>query len=178
MTHISIADYAKHRGVTPRQIRRLIQKGKIPDSALKPKGKRFIVDPDKADIALSGSLSQVHKSGTTAPAKRTTPTKTKKIGPLTELEKRDLTLSECQRLHEKYKAALKQLEFDQKSGELLPADEVKAVAFEIGRSIRDQIMNIPPRLGPILAGESDPNKIVKMLNDEFRKALEQMTDEQ
>jgi hypothetical protein len=161
--------------VTPRQIRRLIQKGKIPKSALKPKGKRFIVDPGKADVALSGSLSQVHKSRTAAPGKRTTPTKKKKIGPLTELEKRDMTLAECQRLHERYKAALKQLEFDQKSGRLVSADEVKSAAFEIGRSIRDQIMNIAPRLGPILAGESDPNRITKMLHDQFRKALEQLT---
>ena len=181
MTHISIADYAKQRGVTPRQIRRLIQKGKIPKSALKPKGKRFIVDPKKADIALSGSLSQVHKSGKPASEKRTTPATTpakkKKIGPLTELEKKEMTLAECQRLHERYKAALKQLEYDQKSGRLVPAADVKAAAFEIGRSIRDQIMNIPHRLGPVLAGEADPARITQLLEDEFRTALEQLTDE-
>jgi hypothetical protein len=154
----------------------LIKKGKIPKSALRRIGKRFLVDPDKADAALAETLSHVNRKIKTSDPKPKT--KTRKIKPLTDLEKKEMTLAECQRLHERYKGALKQLEFDQKSGRLVPADEVKAAAFEIGRSIRDQIMNIPPRLGPILAGESDPNRIVKMLNDEFRKALEQMTDEQ
>lgn len=157
----------------------MIKKGKIPASALKREGKRFLVDPEKADSALDENLSHVNQKTKTNPKNKTPKSKpkskTRKIKPLTDLEKKEMTLAECQRLHERYKAALKELEFNQKSGELLPADEVKAVAFEIGRSIRDQIMNIPPRLGPILAGESDPNRITKLLNDEFRKALEQLT---
>lgn len=182
MTHIKIPAYAKHRGVTPEYIRVLIKKGKIPETALKRVGKRWLVDQKKADVALAETLSHVNrKTKTNRKIKTSGPkpkTKTRKFKPLTEIKKRDLTLAECQRLHQKYKAALAELEYKKKSGELLSADEVKSAAFEIGRSIRDQVMNVPARLGPILAGESDPNKIVKMLNDEFRKALEQMTDEQ
>jgi hypothetical protein len=171
--YIKIPQYAKHRKVTPEYIRRLIKSGKIPEFALKRHGKRWLVDPEKADAALEKNLSYVNrKNGPNGSVL------TSKIKPeLTELEKRDLTLAECQLLHQKYKAALAELEFKQRSGELLPADEIKAAAFEVGRSVRDSIMNIPPRLGPILAGESDPNRIVKMLNDEFRKALEQLTHE-
>jgi hypothetical protein len=185
LTHIKIPAYAKHRNVTPEYIRVLIKKGKIPGSALKRVGKRFHVDPKKADAALDANLSHINRSCKNAAKNKTTKrkfvsskkSKTRKIKPLTNLEKKEMTLAECQRLHERYKAALKQLEYDQKSGRLVPADEVKAAAFEIGRSIRDQIMNIPHRLGPVLAGERDPNRITQLLQGEFRKALEQLTDE-
>jgi hypothetical protein len=186
MAHIKIPQYASHRGVTPEYIRICIKKGKIPESALLRKGQRWLVDPVKADKALDSNLSHINRKNKarsknkTAKTKQKQPAKTaknktKKIKSLTRLEKKEMTLAECQRLHEQYKAALKELEFKQKSGELLDAEQVKAAAFEQARQVRDSLMNIPARLGPILAGESDPTKIVNLLNDEFRKALESIT---
>ena len=57
-------------------------------------------------------------------------------------------------------------------GKLVDAAEVKRAAFNDGRKIRDSIDSLPARLAPLLAVESDANKVFKIMDQEIRKVLE------
>lgn len=81
----------------------------------------------------------------------------------------DLNESRARREH--YQAELAKLQVAQQRRELVPADEVKKDAFQIGRSIREALSNLADRLSHQLAGETDPAVIHQLLSDEHRDAL-------
>ena len=64
----------------------------------------------------------------------------------------------------------------QQRRELVPADEVKKDAFQIGRSIREALANLADRLSHQLAGETDPAVIHQLLSDEHRDAMLALTE--
>jgi hypothetical protein len=80
-------------------------------------------------------------------------------------------LNESRARREHYQAELAKLEVDLKRKELVPADEVKKEAFQIGRSVREALSNLADRLSHQLAGETDPAVIHQLLSDEHRDAL-------
>lgn len=77
-------------------------------------------------------------------------------------------------MREAYQAKLAQLEFQQKSGLMVSKDEVKSGIFTAGRKLRDNLMQIPNRLAPRLAGETDQHVITMLLTEEFKSALEEL----
>lgn len=80
-------------------------------------------------------------------------------------------LNESRARREHYQAELSKLQVAQQRKELVPADEVKKEAFQIGRSIREALANLADRLSHQLAGETDPAVIHQLLSDEHRDAL-------
>jgi len=80
-------------------------------------------------------------------------------------------LNESRARREHYQAELAKLQVAQQRKELVPADEVKKEAFQIGRSIREALSNLADRLSHQLAGETDPAVIHQLLSDEHRDAL-------
>jgi hypothetical protein len=80
-------------------------------------------------------------------------------------------LNESRARREHYQAELAKLQVALQRKELVPADEVKKEAFQIGRSIREALSNLADRLSHQLAGETDPAVIHQLLSDEHRDAL-------
>jgi hypothetical protein len=80
-------------------------------------------------------------------------------------------LNESRARREHYQAELAKLQVAQQRRELVPAEEVKKEAFQIGRSIREALSNLADRLSHQLAGETDPAVIHQLLSDEHRDAL-------
>jgi hypothetical protein len=80
-------------------------------------------------------------------------------------------LNESRARREHYQAELAKLQVAQQRRELVPADEVKKQAFQIGRSVREALANLADRLSHQLAGETDPQVIHQLLSDEHRDAL-------
>ena len=80
-------------------------------------------------------------------------------------------LNESRARREHYQAELSKLQVAQQRRELVPADEVKKEAFQIGRSVREALSNLADRLSHQLAGETDPTVIHALLSDEHRDAL-------
>jgi hypothetical protein len=81
----------------------------------------------------------------------------------------DLNESRARREH--YQAELAKLQVAQQRKELVPAEEVKKQAFQIGRSVREALSNLADRLSHQLAGETDPAVIHQLLSNEHRDAL-------
>ena len=79
-------------------------------------------------------------------------------------------------VREHYQARLAKLEFEEKTAQLIPADEVKVAAFNLFRRYRDHMLNIPDRLAAILAAETESAKCYEILAGEVRKALNEFAD--
>ena len=85
-------------------------------------------------------------------------------------------LNESRARREHYQAELSKLQVAQQRRELVPAEEVKKDAFQVGRSIREALSNLADRLSHQLAGETDPAVIHQLLSDEHRDALLSLAD--
>lgn len=85
-------------------------------------------------------------------------------------------LNESRARREHYQAELAKLQVATQRKELVPADDVKKEAFNLGRSVREALANLADRLSHQLAGETDPQVIHKLLSDEHRNALVQLSD--
>ena len=55
-------------------------------------------------------------------------------------------------------------------------DSVKVSWFNVLRVLRDRTLNLPDRLAPMLAAETDPKTVRDMLDEELRKILDDASD--
>jgi phage terminase Nu1 subunit (DNA packaging protein) len=77
---------------------------------------------------------------------------------------------------EEERGRIAELNRREREGELLERCQVEEAAFTCGRNIRDALMNIPARVSTLFAAETDPRVIHQALEDEFRKALLDVTE--
>lgn len=154
---ITVPEYASRVKKTPQYIRKVIKNGKITKRSLKKRGKRFLVDPVKADQDLLENTSYINKKPVVKHDGKTTKAQPKKKPTQEEQQKtiksaglEIVSFAEAQTLKENYLAALRKLEYKTKSRDLLPADEVRKVLADIVLSARSKILAIKGKLAPLL----------------------------
>ena len=150
-------------------------KSRIAAAVVEKDGKRWL-DRDLAlelwnrNTKATYNAKVSHPDPVEAPPPPTTPRELRKaIEALPDDAIPELNESRARREH--YQAELAKLQVAQQRRELVPADEVKKEAFQIGRSIREALANLADRLSHQLAGETDPAVIHQLLSDEHRDAL-------
>src|SRR5581483_2205690 len=84
--------------------------------------------------------------------------------------------SKARAIREHFQARLAKLEFEERTGKLVSADEVRVAAFNQFRQFRDHMLNLPDRLAAMLAAESEPATCYEILTTEIRKALNEFAD--
>ncbi|GHS92467.1 hypothetical protein AGMMS49949_04620 [Alphaproteobacteria bacterium] len=57
------------------------------------------------------------------------------------------------------------------------AEIVEKQAFQVGRTVRDSLQNIPDRVSSLLASLSDAHQIYEILTKEIRLALESLSSD-
>ena len=159
MTGLSISAYARHRGVSHVAVHKALKAGRIQKE---PDG---TIDPVKADIAWAGnSLGQApEKAPATVEVSGDLPPKQTGQAP---------TLTESRALREAYNAQLAKLAYEERSGQLIKTEIVKAAWFEVLRVLRDRNLNLPDRMAPILSAETDQNTVRDLLEAELRQILD------
>ncbi len=90
---------------------------------------------------------------------------------LTNEELHELPIFELQRRNELEKLLLARLKRGEMEKTLIPADAVRRDAAECALLIKSTLESLPNRLSALLAAETDPDKIRKMLKTEMRAAL-------
>lgn len=146
---ITQAAYAKLRGVSPPYINKLVKQGVI-------KLKKGKVDPDLSDRAIKEYADPARaefRKGRSA------------------LDSGENDFAKARTIEKHYKAALAKLEYEEKIGKVVNADEVRARAFERGRKVRDALLNIPDRLGMLTHEHRE------LLRKELIQALEDISGE-
>ncbi len=53
----------------------------------------------------------------------------------------------------------------------MDADGVRVAAFNKGRTVRDNLLNIPGRLAAVVAAETDERKCFELIDSEIKAAL-------
>lgn len=87
----------------------------------------------------------------------------------------DMSLAAAERKKKIFDANIAELKFLEANGSLISAELVEKRAFEVARKVRDQILNIPNRIAPELAADTDPHSVEQTLYKELIKALEALS---
>tara|TARA_B100001059_G_C17758933_1_gene541642 strand:+ start:402 stop:947 length:546 start_codon:yes stop_codon:yes gene_type:complete len=141
---IKLADYAKLVGKTPQAVRKAIKDGRIKDGY--KQGRRgYLIDAEVANREWDSNTdqsqqrsSEVIRQGQAASAG-------------VEPAGGAINYSKARAVGETYKARLLELEYREKSNQLIPADDAKLAQFKISRIFRDAVQNIPVRVVSELA---------------------------
>ncbi|MBA3009724.1 MAG: hypothetical protein KKF12_12250 [Proteobacteria bacterium] len=169
----SIPEFAKEMGFSPQYIRKLVESGKIEKTATKPNGKRFLIDPVLAKKQMKNNVSYVGRHAKPQ-EEQTGPTPAETIAVVEKAGLQMVSLSKAQTRRANYEAALKKLELEEKTGELVSAEKVDLDFFNIARLVRDAILNIPSRIGAELASITDVHLVNERLTTELNAALEEL----
>ena len=130
----SIRGYARHRGVSDKAVRKAIDAGRI---TLDSDGK---IDVKKADADWSDNTDQSKQNLMVAVDNH--------------VPKKDAnSYTKIKTAHELYKAQLTQLALQEKKGQLIQKEMVKAQVSQLSRQVRDSWMNWPSRVSALMAAE-------------------------
>jgi phage terminase Nu1 subunit (DNA packaging protein) len=183
MPIVSKTEYARLRGCAPSYVSKLLREGRITaiadgehlgkiDSELADRQLEAARDPTKDGVRRRWQREKREdqetaalplQGGGAAPGEpRIEPKDTE--GYYTHKAKR-----------EKYDAALAQLRYLEQVGRLVSAEDVEREYDAIARSVRDALLNIPDRLAPIVAAETDPARVHALIAEEMRVALNELS---
>ncbi len=184
MVRLTLRAYARHRGVSHTAVRKAIASGRIVAAA------DGTLDPAEADRQWTETtdLSKPRNSVTGVPKKRRIPGAPSDPLGVPGPEAADAvnggsqgdtarlvsSYAASRAAREAFQARLVKLEFEQRSGKLVDADEVRAQIFALGRRARDSLLGIPDRLAPILAGEADAAVVHRLLGEEIERCLTEL----
>jgi hypothetical protein len=183
---LSIRAYAQHRGVSHTAVAKAIKAGRI---SVEPDGK---IDPAKADAQWARNTlpSQNLNTGAVKPAPKvatppvstpvsTAPVANRELQPPLETRAAAPDYQTSRAIREAYAARLAKLEFEERTGKLLNADEVKVKHFNLARLLRDRIQQIPRKLAPqivaAVVAQPDQRVVEDLLMEAIREALEELS---
>ncbi|MBI4208551.1 MAG: hypothetical protein HY538_02445 [Deltaproteobacteria bacterium] len=147
--------YARHRGVRLRAVQKAIESGRI-----------STVTDSKGNLRMDPEVADREWEENTDPALQREP----------PIEGESLqSYRQAKAMREKYEAKLAKLEYEIKCGKYVAVDQVRTEAFEVGRKVREALLNLPKRLSEELAAEGDSHKVFERLNTEIHKALEELS---
>ena len=179
---MNLQAYANHRkalglrGQSHVAVLNAINDGRLTDPAVQRQGRSWIIDPALADAqwasrtdpseygSMGGGTARPIALASPAPPPATTiqPPQAPKGGP---------SLATSKQVKAAYEAKLTELEFKERTGELVSIREVKSQAFALARAVRDGMMGIADRLAPQLAASTDARQVHQLLTEEIRVAL-------
>lgn len=153
--------YALRRGVARSSVQHAIKTGRIVPNAA------GLIDADEADRTWADrtDLSKPRNSVNGVSQKPAA----KANGAAAEAR------ANASAIKETFAAKLAELEYRQKTGELVPASEVKTAAYQAARRARELLQAIPARISAILAGETDPMKCEEILNGEIERVCDELS---
>ena len=179
---LSIRAYAQHRGVSHTAVAKAIKAGRI---NAEPDGK---IDPVKADAQWDRNTlpsQNLNTAGAGKPASNaatpavSTPVSTRESHAPLETRAAAPDYQTSRAIREAYAARLAKLEFEERTGKLLNADEVKVKHFNLARLLRDRIQQIPRKLAPqivaAVVAQPDQRVVEDLLMEAIREALEELS---
>lgn len=172
MAVMNAKQYAEHRGVSGVAVHKWISEGKLGQlgEAVQKSGRQYLIDSEKADMFLE--LNQkvtMQQPGLPLPD----PAGPADGGPGKKENKSRYNAART--LDAEYAALLRKHEYQIETGVYVLAAEVQLAAYNLARTTRDAVLNVPDRVAPILAAEMDPRKVAELLTTELQQALEELT---
>lgn len=174
-----MTEYAAHRGVSHVAVHKAIKAGRI--STINGR-----IDPRVADIQWAqNTRPRANKrpnrdqdaTSATAPAAldAVPPMPAPAVPPLGSADDRDDDYWAARAKRERAEAAISEMKRAELEGKLIRTDAVRAAWARRLSSARDALLQIPHRLAPVLAAESDMERVGQLLEDELRHALDELS---
>lgn len=171
MSIMTKAEYARHRGVTPAAVSKLIDRDRIfvlPDGT---------VDQEISDILLEETSPKYGSKPKRKPSdveldKLTEKAREEVVKKLSHTGSYAAARTELTQ----YKAQMAQLELERVKAESVKSSDVYQEAFECSRQLRDAIFGITDRLAAVLAAETSEREVRRILDAEYRKILTNICD--
>lgn len=152
---MSQAEYARHRRVSRSYISRLAKAGVL----VMRQGK---VDVAASDAVLDDRPEKISESVTSTPVE---------AGPQTT------SYAQAKLADMVFRAKLRRLEFETRSGKYALTDEVKVKWYTLTRQIRDKALALPAKVAPQLAALSEVAEIRDLLDTEITALLRGLQEE-
>lgn len=180
-------EYARHRGVAPNAVWKAANDGRIAEAVKWDDGRIKAINwrladelwarhTDPEEAAKSGKAIEQPASDSSSQdpvpdtAGDTAPAAAGKDGP-----KDPHGFYEGRAKRMRFEALDRELDHLERIGELVSAKETEDEVFAIFRQVRDRLQNIPARIGPRLAAESDPLRVDAMLSEEIVQVLDELS---
>lgn len=173
---MTLTEYARHKDVELRAVKRAIEEGRLPPEVIKigSNGRKliYVASADKCwdeNTIINNQNERRQKSfnlGEKQPPRE---------GPEEDQGLTGPKLVQYRTAREGYQAQILKLEFEEKIGSLVSAEAVKKAARETATNVKNTLLNMPDALSPLLARETNIDKIHKMLTDEVHRLLTTMS---
>ena len=184
---MGLREYARHRGVAPSAVEKALKSGRIQKEA------DGSIDAVKSDAAWDRNTSPAQQRKTEpGPVRPILPTPVVLPNPPAPPVRQPTQRPAEQEpgpsaagapnyqisraVRETYNAKLTRLDYEERTGKLLNAEDVAKEAFAVARRVRDRLLNIPSRMASVLASETDSKAIERLLSQELRIALEELSE--
>lgn len=148
---IKLAEYAAQLGVVPQAVRKAIAEGRLKDGATR-EGRAWLINPEIANREWGSNTmpQRRHSAETKAGRQRQLAAAAAAASGAPPPPAANIpSMAQGQAIKVAYQAKLLQLEFEEKSGKLVSAEEMKRLRFDSGRQVRDAVL----RIGPQMIGE-------------------------
>lgn len=162
MTVMRKSAYAVHKGWNPSTISRLLAKGVL--KAL-PDGRLDVEESDRRILAASN------------PSKRAVAERNARERGDAPPPPADGTFHAARTTREGFEAELTRLKYQQAVGKLVDADDVHREQFEIYRRVAAALDQLPDRLAPMVAAETDAFVIRGLIEVEIHRIRNELADQ-
>ena len=163
---ITRAEYARRRGCDPAAVTRAVQKGWITSIDGK-------IDPVVADVQWAANARSRADSRPATELGAQLAGRAAPPGDGRPPREDDYFAARARR--ESAEAELAELKLQEALGQLGRADAVRSEAARLAAALRESLLQLPARLTPVLAAETDPAKLHDLLDTELRQVLAQIT---
>ena len=178
---ISQKEFAAMVGVTPQAISKAVKAGRL-TVPLDPVGSLRQWDagrapPTKAPKSEAPATAPSHGKPEPEPKPKPPARRSNTAAPAEDDTAGPLNYNEAKTKETTYKARLRRLEYEERSGSLVNAVEVKAQWQELAQGLRTRLMSIPQALAPRLASMTESHDIRIALDEAIRQALQDVADD-
>lgn len=161
---ITKAEYARRRGCDPAAVTRAVQKGWI--TAIDGK-----IDPVVADVQWAANArSRADSRPATEVGARLAGLGQAPAGAEAKAPADDSYFAARAR-RETAEAEMAELKLQEQMSQLVRADTVRAETAKLANALRESFLQLPARLAPVLAAETDAGKVHDQLQTEIRQVL-------
>lgn len=169
---VTKSEYAKLRGCAPSAVTRAIKEGRI--TTIQVDG-RELIEVAVADIQWQANTrARVDSSSAAAVASLPVPPQ---IIVANEVGQPTTSYEEARRRRETAEANLAEMKQAEMQGTLIRADAVRSAWAAKITGARDALLQIPSRIAPVLAAETDLVRVTALLEAELRQALADLSGE-
>jgi hypothetical protein len=177
-------EYARHRGVAPNAVTKAVKDGRI-KAAVQFEGDRIkAIDWRKADELWARNTDPVEAGksdkiimplrAAAAPGGEQKPQGDDSVEDGGDrADPHGFYEGRARRMQVQAEEA--ELDLMERKGLLVSAKGVQDHVFEIFRQVRDRVQNVPARIAPRLAAESDTTRVDQLLSDEIALVLDELS---